>query len=184
MENVTWQEPDPRTVSLCERRLMGAMLGLDEGDPAIEELYTSGLRPSTVALLELLPLVEIVWADGSVSPRERQIVTAAAARRRDVGGSAHTQLATWLTERPSEQIFRACRNTLRRVIHDLARSAAVQIRSTLETETALLMSSGGGLLGGDAPAPEAQRRVLERLFAEIGVNASVQPGGTGGLQPC
>ena len=170
MDLIDTREPDAGTLEASERRLMGAILGFDPDDPAIEELHASGLRPSTVALLELLPLVELAWADGCVSPRERQLVAAAAARRREVPGSAHTQLAAWLTERPSERIFRASRNTLRRAMQD-ARATAERLRDTLETEITLLMSSAGGLLGGDTPAPEEQRRTVDYLFEELGLRS-------------
>jgi hypothetical protein len=170
MECFARREPDPHVLAGSERRLMASILGLDEDDSTIEELHACGFRPSNLALLDVLPLVELAWADGRVSPRERQIVTAAAARRRDVRASAHTQLAWWLAERPPEPVFRACRNTLRRAMRGLARSTAACTRVTLETEIALLTSSAGGLLGTETPIPEEQRRILHHWFADLGMN--------------
>jgi hypothetical protein len=168
MERIAPREPDPHTLAGSERRLMAAILELDANDPTVEELHASGFRPSNVALLDVLPLVELAWADGRVSPRERQIVTAAAARRRDVRGSAHTQLAAWLAQRPPDRVFRACRDTLRRSMQDRARSAAAHMRATLESEIALLVSSAGGLLGTDQPVTEEQRTIIRHLFADLG----------------
>jgi hypothetical protein len=170
MEHLAPREWDPAALAVSERRLMGAILGLEESDPALEELHASGFRPSNVALLDVMPLVELAWADGRVSPRERQIVTAAAARRRDVRGSAHTQLAWWLAERPPESTFRACRNTLRRAMRSLAGSAAARMRVTLETEISLMTSSAGGLLDTEALVPEAQRTILLHLLADLGMH--------------
>jgi hypothetical protein len=181
METGTWREPDPATLLASERRSMAAILGIGEDDPAIDALHAIGFRPSTVALLDLLPLVELAWADGRVSPRERQAVTGAAARRRDVGGSAHTQLGVWLQLRPAESLFHAGRRILGSILSRIDARAADRLRSRLATETALFVSPHGGLLGTEPDVSDDLRRVLHRLRADIRRPSRVSPAAGGGI---
>jgi hypothetical protein len=158
-----------------ERRSMTAILGVDDGDSAVAALHASGFRPSTVALLELLPLVELAWADGSISPRERRVLVSAAARRPEVRGSAHTQLSEWLSERPSDEIFQTCRHALRELLARVDRRVAERKRSTLLAEGTLVFSDEGGLLGGDTPLTAEQQRLLAELAADLGPNPIGSP---------
>jgi hypothetical protein len=169
MELIDAREPDAQTLEASERRFMGAELGLHEDDAALAELHAAGIRPSTLALLDVLPLLELVWADGRVTPRERQIVAAAAARRVGVNGSAHSQLAIWLSERPTDGIFDAGRRTLRQVAGALPRTAVHRLRATLETEIALLVSPSNGLLAVTTAAAGEESGIVQRLLGDLGL---------------
>ena len=55
------------------RRQLGERTGLT--DPAlIAELEALGFTPDTVALLPLVPVVQVAWAEGGVSTKERALV--------------------------------------------------------------------------------------------------------------
>lgn len=84
---------------------MGARTGLT--DPQLlDELQALGLTPDTVALLPLVPLVQVAWAEGGVTAAERTlIVRLARARGISEGSAADLHLADWLDRRPSEDVF-------------------------------------------------------------------------------
>lgn len=84
---------------------MGARTGLT--DPKLlQELQALGFTPDTVALVPLVPLVQVAWAEGGVTAAERAlIVTLARARGVAEGSAADLQLADWLDRRPSEDVF-------------------------------------------------------------------------------
>lgn len=168
MPDITLPEPslDERIGSEC--RSMTAILGVDAVD-AVAALHASGFRPSTVSLLDLLPLVELAWADGSISPRERRVLVSAAARRPAVRGQAHTQLTHWLSERPSEEVFRVSRRALRDWLTRADAGVATQTRDTLLAESTLVLSDDGGLLGGETPLTPEQQRLLSDLAADLGL---------------
>ena len=70
---------------------------------AMEDL---GYKPETLMLIHLIPLVQVAWAEGGVSDRERAlIVEAARSRGIQPGSAADRHLATLLTERPSDAFF-------------------------------------------------------------------------------
>jgi hypothetical protein len=52
------------------------------------------------------PLVQVAWADGDVTDRERAVVLDLAAARGVVAGTPpHAQLLAWLQERPPAELF-------------------------------------------------------------------------------
>jgi hypothetical protein len=66
----------------------------------------AGITPETVAAFFLAPLVQVAWAEGKVSTRERTVVLRLATER-DVaeGSAAYKQLEEWLDARPSDELF-------------------------------------------------------------------------------
>jgi hypothetical protein len=69
-------------------------------------LQCAGFTAETVALLELAPLIEIAWADGAVSERQRRLILQIGTREAIAKGtSAHDRLVAWLERRPSDEVF-------------------------------------------------------------------------------
>jgi hypothetical protein len=65
-----------------------------------------GLTRDTGTAILLAPLVQVAWAEGSVSRREREVIfEIAASRGIEVGSGAQAQLEAWLELRPSDALF-------------------------------------------------------------------------------
>ena len=72
----------------------------------LDELTALGFTGETARLLPLVPLVEVAWAEGGVTPRERQfIIIAARLRGVSPGDEADKRLTSWLDTRPSNEFF-------------------------------------------------------------------------------
>lgn len=133
----------------------------------VRALEALGYTPETVVLLELVPLLQVAWAEGGVSDRERAlIIEAARARGIEAGSIADQQLATWLATPPSADF---CERTL----HLLG--AILQTRPMNERETSqrdllssctAIASVSGGMLGLGKVSPEEQS-VLARISQEL-----------------
>ena len=90
-----------RAATATEARAeMGKRTGLT--DPALlQELETLGFTPDTVLLLPLVPVVQMAWAEGGVTPAERSlIVTLARSRGIQEGGAADRHLGIGRCEPP------------------------------------------------------------------------------------
>ena len=87
-------------------RELGERVGIT--DPEISrELAELGFTPETVKLLPLVPVLEMAWAEGGVTPDERKmVVEVARARGVEQGSAADSQLTEWLDRRPEESVFR------------------------------------------------------------------------------
>ncbi len=79
---------------------------LDE--KVLANLMKAGVRAETLMAVTLIPLVEVAWADGSVSEDEREAVLKAAAENGiKEGSAAHLLLNQWLKERPDVRVIAA-----------------------------------------------------------------------------
>jgi len=65
-----------------------------------------GLTRETGPAILLAPLVQVAWAEGEVTHREREVVLEiAAARGIEAGSPPRAQLEAWLSHRPSDALF-------------------------------------------------------------------------------
>jgi hypothetical protein len=89
----------------AERERMAEVLGVQDTE-ILSDLHSMGYTRDTVALLHVIPLVQVAWADGDVTERERDLILELArARGIEDGSAARKQLADWLTQRPPEGFF-------------------------------------------------------------------------------
>jgi hypothetical protein len=80
----------------------------------LRRVIALGVRLDTGPAFLLAPLVQVAWAEGKVTDRERDtVLRLAAARGVEAGSPAHTQLLKWLQERPSDDLFDAAMEVIR-----------------------------------------------------------------------
>jgi hypothetical protein len=145
-------------------RELGEKIGVT--DPEISrELAELGFTPETVALLPLMPILEMAWAEGGVTEAERKMVREVArARGIEEGSAAGRQLTEWLDRRPDESVFRRAG----RLIGALFASGG---RFDITSDDLLkyceaIAEASGGLFGIRRVSAE-ERATLERIANEI-----------------
>jgi hypothetical protein len=157
-----------RAAAEAELHRLGEQAGVAD-EEILQNLQGLGYTPETVMLLHLVPLVQMAWADGGVSDRERAlIVEAARARGVEAGSPADRQLAEWLTSRPSEQLFERTLCAIRGLLEArpaVEREASRRELLSYSTATAIA-SASGGVLGFGAVSAE-ERALLARLSSEL-----------------
>jgi len=129
----------------------------------LADLEALGYTVDTVKLLHLVPLVQMAWAEGSVSHNERELIVKAARIRGIEEGSAADQLLDqWLTDRPSDETFEKTLRAIRTILHALPESERVNYeRDMLSQATAIAEASGGFL--GFGRVTESEKKILEHL---------------------
>ena len=84
---------------------LAGKLRVDNPD-LLERVRALGINADNAPAFLIAPLVQVAWAEGVVSDRERKCVLRLARDRGVEDGSpAATQLAAWLDERPAEKLF-------------------------------------------------------------------------------
>lgn len=127
------------------RAAMGQKVGITDPE-LLQELEARGFTPDTVVLLPLVPAVQMAWAEGGVSPAERNlIVQLARSRGIEPGSAADRQLAAWLDARPSEDVFAHATRLIRAMLaspgtHDLTLDDLVRHSEDVA-------AASGGILG-------------------------------------
>jgi hypothetical protein len=150
----------------AQRRRLGEQAGVADQD-VLRDLEELGFTSDTVHLLHLVPLIQTAWAEGNISPKERDLILRAARSRGiEAGSSADAQLMRWLTDRPSEDLFE---RTLR-IIRAILQSRPPEEREAGERDllslcTAIAAASGG--IVGFGAVSEDERRILAHISEEL-----------------
>ena len=138
--------------------------GLTDSELLVQ-LIDAGIRCVDFAAFLLTPLVFVAWADGNVTPDERQaVIRAALVRGLNNDPDAFRLVQHWLVEKPDRNLW------------DLWKSYAGQLSSTLPPDTSkkvgrhlwkqakeVAMASGGTL--GFGKISEQEQRYLDEVHS-------------------
>jgi hypothetical protein len=144
-------------------RELGERVGIT--DPEVSrELADLGFTPDTVKLLPLVPVLEMAWAEGGVTPEERKmVVDVARARGVDEGSAADRQLVEWLDRRPDESVFRRAGRLIGALLSDGRFNITPD--DIIKYSEAIADASGG--LFGIRRVSAEERATLGRIASEI-----------------
>lgn len=133
----------------------------------LEELQQLGFTPQTIALLPLIPLLQVAWAEGGVSAAERKaIVDLARARGITAGGAADQQLTQWLDTRPSSGTFsKAARLIAAMVEHPSEGHADITAEDLLKYCQQIAHASGG--LFGIGSVSAEEQAAMEQIARQL-----------------
>ena len=139
-------------------------------DPGLlQDLQELGLTADTVALLPLVPAVELAWAEEGITPAERQMVVSLARSRGITEGSAPDRLLhTWMASRPTPEQFAKAR----RLISALLDSGAPVVKDLTAEQLVKyceqIASASGGLFGLPLRAISMEERnLLTRIAGDL-----------------
>jgi hypothetical protein len=146
------------------RGAMGKTTGLTDPE-MLQDLEALGFTPETVGLLPLVPVVQMAWAEGGVTPAERSlIVTLARARGIQEGGAADRQLSDWLDHRPGEHVFTHATRLIRAML--AAPGHGDMTADDLVKHCESIAAASGGILGINRVSAE-ERQLLATLAAGL-----------------
>ena len=148
------------------RRRLGEQAGVAD-EEILQDLQALGYTAETVALLHVVPLVQMAWAEGNVSDRERDlIVEAARARGVEPGSAADRQLASWLTRRPSEDFFEKTLRAIGAILQAQPPETRAASEKDLLSYCTAIASASGGIMGFRTVSDE-ERQILGRISREF-----------------
>jgi len=148
------------------RKELGERSGLHDAD-LLRELEQLGFSPDTLSLLPLVPVLQVAWAEGSVSPEERKLIVDLARTRGIADGSAaDRQLHAWLSHHPTQEVFTRATRLINAMLaagsaemHDLSAADLVKYCESIAT-------ASGGILGiGKVSAEE--RAALSQIQSAL-----------------
>jgi hypothetical protein len=147
------------------RQELSAKSGVQDPE-LLQELQALGFTPETVALLPLVPLVQVAWAEGDVSDAERKlIVQLARSRGIDAGGAADRQLTAWLSSRPDPQVFASASRLIRAML-DSPSAASPVTADDLVKYCEQIASASGGIFGINRVSSE-ERALLDTIARDL-----------------
>jgi hypothetical protein len=150
----------------AERRTLSEIIGVRDQE-VLNDLQELGYTPETLNLLHLVPLVQVAWAEGKVSGRERELILeAAAARGVREGSTAYQKLNEWLAKRPDDEFFDKTLAIIAAIIQSLPAEKRAADESNLLSHCERIAEASGGILGIGRVSDE-ERKALEQIANEL-----------------
>lgn len=136
-----------------------------DAHPALlDKLVELGIGPETWAALEIIPLVEVAWANAQVEAKERSAVLAAAEANGIVAGSpSHDLLEDWLTHRPDARLLAAWGEYVVGLCADLDAAQKDALREEMLGRARTVAEATGGFLGLGNKISREEEVVLQQL---------------------
>lgn len=139
----------------------------------LEKIMGLGVTLDTGAAFIMSPLVEIAWADGSVSVAERETIIRMAKDRGIAPDSTDmNQLLRWLENRPDNEVFRLAIEAIKIGISVLPKNEADQRVKEMIAACEEVAKSAGGLptlLGLRMRVSPSERQVLDEISKRLAV---------------
>lgn len=171
MEEVFFKQKDAQLIAqrkkleeMKKNRESLAQISGIRNEKVLDKLVELDVSPTILATLTVLPLVEVAWADGTLSDQEREAVLAEVAKGGSAVGSVdHELLSFWLKERPSSKFLEAWIH----FIVGLSETMSADELKGLKTELLrrarrVAEASGGGYLGLIRVSAE-EKAVLKKM---------------------
>jgi len=141
-------------------------------DPALLRRITAlGVTLDTGAAFLLAPLVQVAWAEGGVTDRERDTVLRIATQRGiDTSSPAYTQLKEWLRKRPADAIFDAAVEAIKTGLSVLTPAErADRIKRIVDACREVASASGGlgRLLGLGTGVSSEEESILDAMATKL-----------------
>jgi tellurite resistance protein len=154
---------------LQERRRIGDILDSDDLDVA-GRIRALGFDGDSARVFDLLPLVHVAWADGSVQRGERaMILKILESRGIERESAAFELIETLLEERPSDAYMTETLLLLRSLVRDRTERG----KNIVELCMAIAEASGGFFGFGDRVADE-ERQMIEKIANALGAQAQAR----------
>lgn len=133
--------------ALEESRKLAHVSGIVE-ERVLKSLVEAGVRAESLTAVTLIPMVEVAWCDGAVSPEERGAVLNAAAK---VGihpdSASYELLGQWLQNRPDPHIIEAWKDYVRELAHLMPKENLVELKRHMVDRCTRVAEAAGGFLG-------------------------------------
>jgi hypothetical protein len=148
------------------RRELGTATGIQDA-ALLQELDELGFTPDTIALLPLIPVLQVAWAEGGVSAAERKMILDLARQRGIAAASpADARLTEWLDTRPSDDTFRKASRLIGAMLDQPVASGPQLSAEELIHYCEQIASASGGLFGIGKVSTE-ERAALEQIARGI-----------------
>ena len=148
---------------------LGRLTGLQDAD--VQELQALGFTPETVALLPLMPVLQVAWAEGGVSEAERNLVVQLArARGITEGSAADAQLSSWLSTPPGSEVFAGASRLVGAMLDGAGTVGAGLTAEELVAYCERIAAASGGFLGINRIGAE-ERALLATISRDLKTRA-------------
>jgi hypothetical protein len=175
LEDAFFQENDKKLIENLKKMqrmketadVLAGVSGI-HNQKVLQKLVELDVRPETLASLSVVPLVEVAWADGSLSKEEEAaVLTAAAARGIKPGSVEYGLLREWLDNKPPAKMLTAWIHYVEGLCEKLTAHEKESLKKQLLGQAQKVAEASGGLMGMGAISKE-EKEVLKKMEKAFG----------------
>ena len=134
----------------------------------LDRLMELGITPETAAMLTLVPLIEVAWADGRMEEKERQAILTVVSKGGVTKGSPNYELLDhWLSRKPTTELLEAWTHYVEELSEQATPEERERFEEWLVDRARTIAEAAGGFLGLTSPISEAERQMIEKLRSAI-----------------
>jgi hypothetical protein len=175
MEDAFFQENDKKLIENLKKlknmketsEALAKVSGI-HNEKVLQKLVELEVRPETLASLSVIPLVEMAWADGSLSKEEEAaVLTAAAGMGIKTGSVEHNLLKEWLANKPPATMLTAWVHYVEGLCEKLTATEKSVLKKEILGDLEKVANASGGLLGLGAIS-KAEKDMLKKMEKAFG----------------
>ena len=145
------------------RSALSAATGIEDKE-ALDALIEHQIKPQTMVVVGLIPMVAVAWSDGVLESAERNAITKAAGSVGVKEGTASFELLeSWLAEKPGDDLLDAWKSYTAALVETLDDSALAKIRDQVIGRAESAAEAAGGFLGLGNKVSASERKVIDDL---------------------
>ena len=157
-----------RELSVLEdKKKLAHVSGIVE-ERVLDNLVKAGVTAETLMAVTLIPMVEVAWVDGSVTPEERDaVLNAAAAQGVKPDTATYEILKTWLQARPDKHIITAWKDYVREAVRLMPKETAAEFKRNMIDRATRVAEAAGGFLGMGTIS-KSERALIDEFAKSFG----------------
>jgi predicted RND superfamily exporter protein/CRP-like cAMP-binding protein len=125
-----------------------------------------GIDTDTQRALDLIPMIEVAWADGELAGSERESILRAAATLGIANESrSHALLSSWLVEQPDPSLYRAWRDYVTTLVPELSVEGQLRLQKHVVERVRAVAEAAGGVVGLRKISVREERIIAEVMRA-------------------
>jgi len=175
LEDRFFKDQEANKISLLRAKLaakknreeLQSECGIDDA-PILDALVKLAVGAQDLAALSLVPLIQVAWADGSVSDKESEaVLRAAAAQGITKDSHSYTLLESWLSNAPDAELFEAWTGYVEALRAQLEEEETTALRESIIGLAHDVAEAAGGYLGIGSVS-QAEKAVLSAINEAFG----------------
>ena len=133
-----------------------------------EAIANLGFTEDTVRILDLTPLVQMAWADGSVSDQEKELIDRVMEKRGvKKGDRAYDLMHEFLNRRPTDAFFDAAITLIKKMYDALPENKKGRAEKDLVEFCVEVADASGGIFGFNRIESD-ERKELKKIIESLG----------------
>jgi hypothetical protein len=138
-----------------------------KNEAILKKLVELNIRPELVAVITLVPIIEVAWADGKLDENEKKVILKISAGH---FGAEHQipdiLIKEWLAQKPAPAMLDAWIHYIKGLVEKMSPDEKVALKKSIMSQAREVAEASGGFLGLNKISAQEDKllKQLEKAF--------------------